>query len=60
MWQRSRAPFQSECWTVRMAISFSEGCSPAGLLADDDPVAAWFGRCLDLHDCMGRKMAAAT
>ena len=33
--------------------------SPAVLLAIDDPVADWFGRCLDLHDGMGRKMYAA-
>lgn len=26
-------------------------------LPDDDPVAAWFGRCLDLHDGEARKVA---
>jgi hypothetical protein len=25
-------------------------------LADDDPIKAWFGRCLDLHDGLGRKV----
>jgi len=33
--------------------------SPAVLLAADDPVTDWFGRCLDLYDGMGRKMYAA-
>jgi glutathione S-transferase len=29
------------------------------LLADDDPVAAWFQRCLDLHGGIARNVAAA-
>jgi glutathione S-transferase len=33
--------------------------SPFPILADDDPVKAWFERCLDLFDGMGRKMPAA-
>ena len=33
--------------------------SPVVLLAEGDPVAAWFGRCLDLHDGLGRRAAAA-
>jgi glutathione S-transferase len=33
--------------------------SAAQLLADDDPVSAWFERCLDLHDGAGRKVSAA-
>lgn len=41
------------------ALQWARVVSPARLLADDDPVAAWFGRCLDLYDGMGRKMAAA-
>ena len=28
--------------------------SPFKVLDDDDPVAAWFERCLDLHDGLGR------
>jgi len=28
-------------------------------LAQDDPVASWFERCLDLHDGLGRRVAAA-
>ncbi|MDQ6434320.1 glutathione S-transferase family protein [Mesorhizobium sp. LHD-90] len=33
--------------------------SPFQVLAADDPVAAWFERCLDLHDGTGRRVAAA-
>lgn len=33
--------------------------SPFRLLDADDPVAAWFERCLDLHGGMGRKVPAA-
>lgn len=33
--------------------------SPFPLLAADDPVAAWFERCLDLHDGIGRRVPAA-
>ncbi len=33
--------------------------SPFQLLSPDDPVAAWFGRCLDLHDGLGRTVSAA-
>jgi glutathione S-transferase len=41
------------------ALQWARVVSPARLLADDDPVAVWFGRCLDLHDGIGRKMAPA-
>jgi glutathione S-transferase len=33
--------------------------SPFQMLADDDPIAAWFERLLDLHDGLGRSVAAA-
>lgn len=33
--------------------------SPFQTLAADDPVAAWFERCLDLHGGTGRRVAAA-
>ena len=33
--------------------------SPFRLLDADDPVAAWFERCLDLHGGIGRKVSAA-
>jgi glutathione S-transferase len=31
--------------------------SPYAVLAADDPVSAWFERCLDLHDGLGRRSA---
>ena len=40
-------------------LQWARVISPVRLLADDDPVADWFGRCLDLHGGMGRQMAAA-
>jgi glutathione S-transferase len=33
--------------------------SPYGTVAKDDPVTAWFERCLDLHEGLGRSVAAA-
>lgn len=33
--------------------------SPFPVLADGDPVAAWFERCLDLHGRIGRDVPAA-
>ncbi|EHK57032.1 glutathione S-transferase family protein [Allomesorhizobium alhagi] len=33
--------------------------SPFPVLAENDPVAEWFGRCLDLHGGIGRKVPAA-
>lgn len=33
--------------------------STFALLEADDPVSDWFGRCLDLHDGLGRKQKAA-
>jgi glutathione S-transferase len=41
------------------AFQWARVVSGYQLLADDDPVAAWFERCLDLHDGIGRKVAAA-
>jgi glutathione S-transferase len=41
------------------ALQWARIVSPAGLLTEEDPVRAWFGRCLDLHGGMGRKMPAA-
>jgi len=40
-------------------LQFARIVSSFRLLADDDPVSAWFERCLDLHGGIGRKMAAA-
>ncbi len=33
--------------------------SPFAVLAEDDPIAGWFARCLDLHQGLGRSVAAA-
>jgi glutathione S-transferase len=41
------------------ALQWGRICSPAKLLADDDPVKGWFERCLDLHKGVGRSVAAA-
>ncbi len=41
------------------ALQWARIASPFQVLAEDDPVAGWFGRCLDLHDGIGRRVAAA-
>jgi glutathione S-transferase len=42
------------------AFQWARVVSPFQALAADDPVTAWFERCLDLHDGTGRRVAAAT
>ncbi|MCM5569459.1 glutathione S-transferase family protein [Burkholderiaceae bacterium FT117] len=37
------------------ALQWARTTSPFPLLAADDPVLAWFERCLDLHDGLGRR-----
>lgn len=41
------------------ALQWVRVASPFRPLAEDDPVAEWFGRCLDLHGGIGRKVPAA-
>jgi glutathione S-transferase len=41
------------------ALQWARITSPYRLLDDSDIVAQWFGRCLDLHDGLGRSVAAA-
>lgn len=41
------------------ALQWPRVASPFRLLADDDAIAAWFERCLDLHGGIGRAMPAA-
>ncbi|HWK65083.1 MAG TPA: glutathione S-transferase family protein [Rhizobiaceae bacterium] len=41
------------------ALQWVRVVSPFRLLAQDDPVAEWFDRCLDLHGGLGRKVPAA-
>jgi glutathione S-transferase len=38
------------------ALQWARTISPFEILADDDPIKAWFGRCLDLYDGLGRKV----
>lgn len=52
------APLFSD-YIVFGAFQWARVVSPFRLLADDDAVALWFGRCLDLHDGQGRRAAAA-
>lgn len=46
-------------YIVYGAFQWVRVASPYGVLAQDDPVTAWFERCLDLHNGMGRRVAAA-
>ncbi|MCD2181187.1 glutathione S-transferase family protein [Rhizobium sp. GN54] len=41
------------------ALQWLRVASPAKVLQDDDPVAAWFERCLDLYEGLGRGVRAA-
>jgi len=41
------------------ALQWPRVASPFRLVNDDDPIAAWFERCLDLHGGVGRAMPAA-
>ncbi|PTE07364.1 glutathione S-transferase family protein [Mesorhizobium helmanticense] len=41
------------------ALQWARIATPYRLLDDSDLVAQWFERCLDLHDGLGRKVAAA-
>lgn len=46
-------------YIVAGAFQWVRVISSYPFLAGDDPVSAWFGRCLDLHGGLGRKVAAA-
>ena len=41
------------------AFQWARSISAFRTLADDDPVKAWFERCLDRHGGLGRKTPAA-
>ena len=41
-------------YLVFSAFQWARSISPLRILEDDDPVYAWFGRCLDLYDGLGR------
>lgn len=46
-------------YVVFGALQWVRVVSPFRPLAEDDPVAEWFSRCLDLHGGLGRKVPAA-
>lgn len=46
-------------YIVASAFQWARVISPYPVLAADDPVAAWFERCLDLHGGLGRSVSAA-
>ncbi|MEO3387692.1 glutathione S-transferase family protein [Mesorhizobium sp. CAU 1741] len=46
-------------YIVAGAFQWVRVISPFPFLAEGDPVAAWFERCLDLHDGLGRRVPAA-
>ncbi|MDZ5696306.1 glutathione S-transferase family protein [Chelativorans sp. M5D2P16] len=46
-------------YIVAGALQWARVASPFPFLAPDDPVADWFGRCLDLHDGLARRVPAA-
>jgi glutathione S-transferase len=46
-------------YIVFSAFLWARLCSPFRLLDENDPIAAWLERCLDLHDGLGRTVPAA-
>jgi glutathione S-transferase len=46
-------------YVVFGSLQWARVASPFKLLADDDPVADWFGRCLALYDGLGARTKAA-
>ncbi|MCR4267786.1 glutathione S-transferase family protein [Nitratireductor sp. ZSWI3] len=46
-------------YIVAGALQWARVISPFRLLEEEDPVAAWFERCLDLHGGLGRRTKAA-
>lgn len=46
-------------YVVFGAFQWVRVTSPYRFLAEDDPIADWFERCLDLHDRVARKVPAA-
>ncbi len=46
-------------YVVFGALQWTRVASPLKVLADDDPVAEWFGRCLALYDGLGSRTKAA-
>ena len=46
-------------YIVAGAFQWARVVSPYRPLAEDDPIAGWFERCLDLHGGLGRRVPAA-
>lgn len=46
-------------YVVFGSLQWARVASPFKILADDDPVSDWFGRCLALYDGLGSKTKAA-
>ncbi|MGI6852803.1 glutathione S-transferase family protein [Mesorhizobium sp. 1B3] len=57
-WMGGAGPLFAD-YVVFGALQWVRVVSPFRPLAEDDPVAEWFGRCLDLHGGLGRKVPAA-
>lgn len=57
-WLGGQSPLFAD-YIVFGAFQWVRVMSPFRFLADGDPVAEWFGRCLELHGGLGRKVPAA-
>lgn len=57
-WLGGDAPLFSD-YIVFGALQWARVTAPVELLHHDDPVKAWFERCLDLHGGVGRSVSAA-
>lgn len=57
-WIGGQSPLYPD-YVVFGALQWVRVMSPYKFVADDDPVAEWLGRCLDLYDGLGRQVTAA-
>lgn len=57
-WIGGRSPLFAD-YIVFGALQWARVTMPLKLLAEDDPVAEWFARCLALHDGLGAGVPAA-
>ena len=57
-WLGGQSPLFAD-YIVFGAFQWVRVMSPFRFLADGDPVAEWFGRCLELHGGIGQKVPAA-
>ena len=54
-WIGGESPLFAD-YIVFGAFQWVRVISPFQLLAEDDPIVEWFGRCLELHGGLGRKV----